>query len=130
MGQAVKTYATRALAADGVTASVRSFRRPGSSGGARWVGLGRRFSARLPGDLPASAFSAREREPSFYQGLSGPLLRSVRQGGIACPGGLRPTGPARKSKGCSPLYRFRLRMPWALTLPVALRTPSAGPDPR
>ena len=130
VGQAVNTYLTHSPTADGVTASVRSFRRPGSSVGARWVGVGCRFSARRPGDLPALAFSAREREPSFYLGLCGPLLRSVHQGGIAYPGGLRPTGPAQNSNGCSPLYRSCLRMPSALNSPATLRTPSVVPDPR
>jgi hypothetical protein len=130
MGQAVNTYSTHALTSGGVTASVRSFRRPESLGGARWVVLGRRFSACRPGDFPASAFSAGGREPSFYLGLCGPLLRSVHQGGIAYAGGLRPNGLAHRSCGCSPLYRSRLRIPWALDVPAALRTPFAGPGPR
>jgi hypothetical protein len=130
MGQAVNTHVTHALTANGVTASVRSLRRPESSGGARWVVWGRRLSARRPGDLPALAFSAGGREPSFYLGLWGPLLRSVRQGGIAYPGGLRPMGLAQKFNGCSPLYRSRLRIPWALNVPAALRTPLVSPDPR
>ena len=130
MGQAVNTYLTHSPTADGVTASVRSFRRPGSLVGARWVGVGCRFSARRPSDLPALAFSAGEREPSFYLGLCGPLLRSVHQGGITYPGGLRPTGPAQQFNGCSPLYRSCLRIPWAFSVPATLRTPSAGPDPR
>ena len=130
MGQAVKTHFTHALAAEGMTASVRSFRRPGSLVGARWIGVGCRFSARRPGDLPALAFSAGGREPSFYRGLCGPLLRSVHQGGIAYPGGLRPTGPAQKSNGCSPLYRSRLRIPWVLDVVATLRAPLVGLDPR
>ena len=130
MGQAVNTHSTHTLAAKGVTASVRSFRKPGSSVGARWVGVGYRFSAVRPGDFPASAFSAREREPSFYLGLGGPLLRSVHQGGIAYPGGLRPTGPAQKFNGCSPLYRSRLRIKMALDIPTALRALPAGPELR
>jgi hypothetical protein len=85
MGQAVNPHLTHALAVEGVTASVRRFRRSGSPVGARWVVWGRRLSARRPGDLPALAFSARGREPSFYLGLCGPLLRSVHQGGIAYP---------------------------------------------
>jgi hypothetical protein len=88
MGQAINTHPTHSPTSGGVTASVRSFCRPGSSGGTRWVVWRRRLSARGPGDLPASAFSAREREPSFYLGLCGPLLRSVHQGGIAYAGGL------------------------------------------
>ncbi len=130
MGQAVNTHATHALTENGVTASVRSFRRPGSSVGARWVGLGCRCSARRPSDLPALAFSAGGREPSFYLGLCGPLLRSVHQGGIAYSGGLRPVGPVQHFNGYSPLYRSRLRMPWALNSPATFRTPSAGLDPR
>jgi hypothetical protein len=130
MGQAVNTYLTHTLTVTAVTASVRGFRRPGSLVGARWVGVGCRFSARRPGDLPALAFSAGRREPSYYLGLCGPLLRSVRQGGIAYPGGLRPKGPAQKFNGCSPLYRSRLQIPWALDVPAALRTPLVGPDPR
>ena len=130
MGQAVNTHPTHALAAIGVTASVRSFRMSGSLVGARWAVWGRRVSARRPGDLPALAFSAGGREPSFYLGLCGPLLRSVLQGGIAYPGGLRPTGPAQQFNGCSPLYRSRLRIPWALDVPAAFRAPLVGPDPR
>ena len=130
MGQAVKTYLIHTPAADGVTASVRSFRKPGSSAGAWWGGVGCRFSARRPGDLPALAFSAGRREPSYYLGLCGPLLRSVHQGGIAYPGGLRPVGPAQQKNGCSPLYRSRLRIPWVLDVSSALRAPLVGPDPR
>ena len=135
MGQAVNTYLTHTPTADGVTASVRSFRRPGSSVGARWVGLGCRFSARHPGDLPASAFSAREREPSFYLGLCGPLLRSVHQGGIAYPGGLRPTGPAQNSMDALPctvrvsgfLVRSTSLLPSALLLSFRIRARLPGP---
>ena len=56
--------------------------------------------------VAAASFSAREREPSFYQGLFGPSHRSALQGGIAYPGGLGPEGPDQKSNGCSPLNRF------------------------
>src|SRR5262249_19144599 len=36
-------------------------------------------------EIEARVFSRREREPSFYQGLFGPLLRLVLRGGIAYP---------------------------------------------
>ena len=130
MGHAVNTHPTHALTAIGVTASVRSFRMSGSLVEARWAVWGRRVSTRRPGDLPALAFSAGEREPSFYLGLCGPLLRSVHQGGIAYPGGLRPKGPAQKFNGYAPLYRSRLRIKMALDIPTALRALPAGPKLR
>lgn len=46
MGQAVNRHSTCTLTANGVTASVRSFRRPDLSDRARWVVWGRRVSAR------------------------------------------------------------------------------------
>ncbi len=54
--------------------------------------LDHRSRCEMPENFTADAFSAREREPSFYQGLSGPSLRSALQGGIAYPWGLRPGG--------------------------------------
>ena len=126
MGQAVNTHVTHALTANGVTASVRSLRRPESSGGARWVVWGRRLSARHPGDLPALAFSARGREPSFYLGLCGPLLRSVHQGGIAYPGGLRPTGPAQNFNGRG--YPFHSPYPNMLGVMEESSHPVGGVD--
>jgi hypothetical protein len=108
MGQAVKTHLPYTLSAFVLTASVRCFRRP-----KRWLAEqdGRLEGGSLPwrdetpGSIAADLFSAREREPSFYRGLWGPLLRSALQGGIAYSGGLGPEGPDQKSNGCSPLNR-------------------------
>ncbi len=65
--------------------------------------LDRRSRREMPEDVAAEAFSAREREPSFYQGLIGPSLRSALPGGIAYPWGLRTGGRDQNLLGCSPL---------------------------
>ena len=47
----------------------------------------------IPVDLEAGTFSTSKWEPSFYQGLAGPLLCSALRGRIACPEGLRKGVP-------------------------------------
>ena len=94
VGQAVKTHLPNPLDQETLAASVRSFGGSGSLLRPVWCGAfapGPRDS--LTDDGIASAFSARRREPSFYQGLNGPLLRSALQGGIAYPRGLGLAGP-------------------------------------
>ena len=63
---------------------------------------GGRLSARGPGDLPASAFSAGKRDPSFYLGLRSPLLFSVHQGAYPIPGGSGPHTRSRNSMDALP----------------------------
>jgi hypothetical protein len=108
MGQAVKTYLDNTLSDVVLTASVRCFRRPGRSGAERdgvFEGGSRPDEGETRDPGTAGSFSAQKREPSFYRGLFGPLLRSALQGGIAYPRGLGPEGPDQKSNGCSPLNR-------------------------
>ena len=44
-------------------------------------------------EIEAFLFSRKEREPSFYRGLFGPLLLSVLRGGIAYPWDIGSTAP-------------------------------------
>ena len=66
-------------------------------------GLARPFPIAVRKTLTAVTFSTRRREPSFYLGLCGPLLRSALQGGIAYDEGLGLVDPAHGGYGCSPL---------------------------
>ncbi len=103
MGQDVNTHAELTLAALSVAASVRDYPARGSAC-REWCRVRNRRSHReTPEDFTADSFSAWEREPSFYQGLSGPLLRSALPGGIAYSWGLRPEGRDQNFRGCSPL---------------------------
>ena len=61
------------------------------------------FTGSVAGGFTAGAFSALRREPSFYQGLGGPLLRLALQGCIASVGGLGREGPDQSRSGCCPL---------------------------
>ena len=62
----------------------------------RGAGVGR------PIDTEAVVFSRNMREPSFYQDLLGPWLRSVLRGGIAYAWGLREDTRDQNFNGCSP----------------------------
>jgi len=100
MGLAVKRHSSETPSALRLTAGVRFVSIAGSTHG---EGLARRVRIAVRKALTAAAFSVRGREPSSYQGLCGPSLRSALQGRIAYPWGLGPVGPAQKSNGCSPL---------------------------
>ena len=106
MGQDVKTHTDPPLTETRVAASVRTFLGAWRSE-ERVVSVVDRRSRgdprETPEDITAAVFSAWEREPSFYLGLSGPSLRSALQGGIAYPWGHRPEGRDQKFNGCSPL---------------------------
>ena len=130
MGQAVNTYLTHTPTADGVTASVRSFRRPGSSVGARWVGLGCRFSARHPGDLPASAFSAREAGTILLSGTLWPIASFGSPGGHSLSWGTQAHRPGPEIQWMLSPVPFVSPDPCALDVPATFRTPSVVPDPR
>ena len=96
MGLAVKTHAAYTPAHQVLDAGVRVCWDAGSAIRRGMAGalLGPRVTAGKT--VTAAAFSARRREPSFYQGLSiGPSLRSALQGRIAYPWGLGPGGPAQ-----------------------------------
>ena len=82
MGLAVKTYLPHTPPAHFLTAGVRVVWIAGSTtqGG---EGCARRVRVAVRKTFTAVAFSAPEREPSFYLGLCGPSLRSVLQGCIA-----------------------------------------------
>jgi hypothetical protein len=96
MGLAVKAHSHNTQAAQYLSAGVRMVWIAGlMTQGA--VGCAPRLRIAVRKTFTAVAFSAPEREPSFYLGLCGPSLRSALQGGIAYPGGLRPKGPAQKS---------------------------------
>lgn len=82
MGQDVKTHPAPALTARGLAASVRRCvtHRPGQEPfrmSESW-----RSIPLTPG-VPARSFSVVAREQPFHQGLVGPSLHSVLQGGIA-----------------------------------------------
>ncbi len=77
MGQDVNTHSGLALTAERVAASVRASMALGSALREWCRALDRRSRCEMPEDFTADTFSAREREPSFYQGLSGPSLRAV-----------------------------------------------------
>ena len=53
------------------------------------VVVGSEHPAGIPGDCEACSFSTIVWEPSFYQGLFGPMLRSALRRGIAYPWGLQ-----------------------------------------
>jgi len=96
MGLAVKTHIHNTQAAYFLTAGVRLVWIAGSMT-LGVDGCAPRLRIAVRKTFTAVAFSAGGREPSFYLGLCGPLLRSALQGGIAYPWGLRPKGPAQKS---------------------------------
>ena len=94
MGLAVKTHLPHAPSAHFLTVGVRMvwIARSTTQGG---EGCARRVRIAVRKTFTAVAFSALEREPSFYLGLCGPSLRSALQGCIAFEWGLgslpRPT---------------------------------------
>lgn len=55
-----------------------------------------------PIDTEAVLFSRKMREPSFYQDLLGPWLRSVLRGGITYAWELRECSRVQRIDGCSP----------------------------
>ncbi len=102
MGLAVKTHLPHAPSAHFLTVGVRMvwIARSTTQGG---EGCARRVRIAVRKTFTAVAFSALEREPSFYLGLCGPSLRSALQGCIAFEWGLGLSAPAHGVYGCCPL---------------------------
>ena len=102
MGLAVKTHLPHTPSAHFLTAGVRMV---GIAGSTTQGGEGCAHTVRIAvrKTFTAVAFSAPEREPSFYLGLCGPSLRSALQGCIAFGWGLGLSAPAHGVYGCSPL---------------------------
>ena len=102
MGLAVKTHLPHTPSAYFLTVGVRMvwIARSTTQGG---EGCARRVRIAVRKTFTAVAFSALEREPSFYLGLCGPSLRSALQGCIAFEWGLGLSAPAHGVYGCCPL---------------------------
>ena len=99
---AVKTHLPHAPSSHFLTVGVRMvwIARSTTQGG---EGCARRVRIAVRKTFTAVAFSALEREPSFYLGLCGPSLRSALQGCIAFEWGLGLSAPAHGVYGCCPL---------------------------